>query len=57
MNTSRKNQFTFIDGLQLLFIGLKLRGDIDWPWALVMLPLGGLLALTIVAMVVKGGEE
>ena len=57
MNTSRKNQFTFIDGLQLLFIGLKLRGDIDWPWALVMLPLGGLVALTIVAIVAKGGEE
>ena len=57
MNTSRKNQFTFIDGLQLLFIGLKLRGDIDWLWALVLLPIGTLIALAVLAEILKVGER
>lgn len=40
----RKVEFKFnqpmttIDGLQLLFIGLKLAGKIDWSWWWVMLP-------------------
>ena len=34
----RKLHFSFADGLQLLFIGLKLHGDIGWSWWSVLLP-------------------
>ena len=30
---------TALDGLQLLFIGLKLAGYIDWNWWYVLIPL------------------
>lgn len=30
---------TFLQGLQLLFIGLKLCGKIDWNWGLIMIPI------------------
>jgi len=30
---------TALDGLQLLFIGLKLAGCIDWNWWYVLIPL------------------
>lgn len=36
--------FSFFDGLQLLFIGLKLAGVIDWSWWAVMSPVLGSLA-------------
>lgn len=33
-----KNSITFIDGLTLLFIGLKLTNNINWPWIWVLSP-------------------
>lgn len=39
--------FSFLDGLQLLFIGLKLREDIDWSWWMVFIPFLSVAALTI----------
>lgn len=33
-----KNPITFIDGLTLLFIGLKLTNNIDWSWIWVLSP-------------------
>ena len=38
--------------LGLLFIGLRLGGVIDWPWAYVLLPLWGPLALALLVLVV-----
>ena len=35
----KKTHFSFTDGLQLLFIGLKLHGDIGWSWWTVLLPI------------------
>ena len=29
----------FLEGLSLLFIGLRLTGHIHWNWALILLPL------------------
>lgn len=49
-NTQRPTRgITFVDGLQLLFIGLKLVGAIDWPWWAVLAPLW--LSLTIYVLV------
>ena len=39
---------SFMDLLQLLFIYLKLHGDIDWPWWCVMLPFISFLLLVII---------
>ena len=36
---SRSGGITFIGALQVLFIGLKLAGFIDWPWWVVLLPI------------------
>lgn len=33
-----KNPITFIDGLTLLFIGLKLTNNIDWSWIWILSP-------------------
>jgi len=38
----------------LLFLGLKLRGDIDWSWWLVTLPLWGDIALALSVLMVAG---
>ena len=42
---------TALDGLQLLFIGLKLAGYIDWNWWYVLIPfwigLAGMLFIAI----------
>lgn len=40
--------FGFFDGLQLLFIGLKLSGIIDWSWYLVLSPIIIYLCLLII---------
>jgi hypothetical protein len=37
----------FVDLLTLLFIGLKLTGDIDWSWWCVLLPMLILISLFI----------
>lgn len=36
---SKSGGITFLGALQVLFIGLKLAGVIDWPWHLVLAPL------------------
>lgn len=38
-NSSRGGGITFLGALQVLFIGLKLAGCIDWPWYAVLAPL------------------
>lgn len=44
----------FTGGLTLLFIGLKLTGFVDWPWWVVLSPLGipALLAVVVLVVVV-----
>ena len=55
-NTTTLSGFSFFDGLQLLFIGLKLTGFITWSWWLVASPflltfLLGFLAPAVAALV------
>lgn len=50
----KKSDFSFIDGLQLLFIGLKLSGHIDWSWWLVLSPVIAVLSLMVILTIVKG---
>lgn len=38
-NGSKSSGIGFVGGLQLLFIGLKLTGFIDWSWYVVLSPL------------------
>lgn len=53
----RKVEFKFnqpmtaIDGLQLLFIGLKLAGKIDWSWWWVMSPTIAEVFLIVILLV------
>lgn len=50
--SASRGGITFLGALQVLFIGLKLTGCIDWPWWQVLLPLivdvGILLVLSVV---------
>ena len=48
--------FSFIDGLQLLFIGLKLREDIDWSWWTVFIPYFAVVALAIFNAATDGNK-
>lgn len=43
--TTLSSGFSFFDGLQLLFIGLKLAGFITWSWWLVASPFLAALSL------------
>lgn len=48
----------FLDWLTLLFIGLKLTGQITWAWVWVLSPIwlilvGGLLATVLAALLTK----
>ena len=45
---------TFIGALQVLFIGLKLAGFIDWPWWQVLLPVIIEVAIIAVCLVLLG---
>lgn len=45
----------FFVGLQLLFIGLKLAGKIEWSWWLVLLPVILYLFFYLFLMVLIGG--
>lgn len=45
--------FTFWDGLQLLFIGLKLAGAIDWRWFWVFAPTWIAVLVSMVLIVVS----
>lgn len=38
MNKSRGG-ISFLGALGVLFIGLKLTGNIDWPWVVVLFPI------------------
>lgn len=38
-NKKYNNSITFLDGLTLLFVGLKLTGYINWSWWWVLSPL------------------
>lgn len=49
-----KSELSFIDILQLMFIYLKLRGEIDWPWWCVMLPMITFLGM---AIIIKAGKD
>lgn len=45
---------TFLSVLTVLFIALKLTGDIDWSWLLVLLPLLVPLILAAVLLAILG---
>jgi hypothetical protein len=52
----------FLGLLTVLFIGLKLHGDIDWSWAWVTVPLWGpfilvFLVILTVAIVAASGRK
>ncbi len=38
-NGNNGHGITFLGALQVLFIGLKLTGYIDWPWYAVLMPI------------------
>ena len=51
-NTS--HGITFVGALQVLFIGLKLTGYIDWPWWQVLLPIIIQLVLIVLSLLILG---
>lgn len=48
---------TFLDGLQLLFIGLKLAEVIDWKWWIVFIPLYIELGCVAIIVAVRARKE
>lgn len=48
---------TFLDGLQLLFIGLKLAEVIDWKWWIVFIPLYIELGCVAIIAAVRAWKE
>ena len=57
MSTETKTSshgLTFLGALQVLFIGLKLTGFIDWPWWQVLLPVVIDVAILVVLLVLLG---
>jgi len=52
-NGSKSSGIGFVGGLQLLFIGLKLTGFIDWSWYVVLSPLivEAVLALVLLLLI------
>lgn len=61
MSAPQKEADYFVEGLALLFIGLKLLGKIDWSWWWVLSPIWGALALfvvlTLLVRLLGGGRE
>lgn len=55
-NTNRHG-LTFWGALQVLFIGLKLTGNIDWPWWQVFLPIIIELVVIAVALLIIGAAS
>ena len=51
-NTS--HGITFVGALQVLFIGLKLTGYIDWPWWQALLPIIIQLVLIVLSLLILG---
>lgn len=52
---------TALDGLQLLFIGLKMTGYIDWNWWYVLIPLwlniAGMIFIAVTFTFLRNMEE
>ncbi|MGN6435963.1 MAG: hypothetical protein ACTHMM_05490 [Agriterribacter sp.] len=44
-------RINFLTLLLLLFIALKLTGDIDWPWAWVLIPLWAKIILLVASII------
>lgn len=53
-SSNNQHGITFVGALQVLFIGLKLAGVIDWPWHVVLLPLILDVILVVGALVLLG---
>ena len=48
------SELSFLQCLALLFIGLKLVGEITWSWAWVLLPLWGPMAVVVALFAAAG---
>jgi hypothetical protein len=44
---------TFLQALGILFIGLKLAGEIDWHWGLVLIPIWMLVGEWFLVILIK----
>lgn len=51
-NSSNGHGITFLGALQVLFIGLKLTGYIDWPWYAVLMPIIIEAVIIVVAILI-----
>ena len=49
---NNKSGITFMSALGLLFVGLKLTGNIDWSWWWVLAPFWSGVAIVVVVLVV-----
>ena len=49
---NKKRDSWFVEGLQLIFITLRLCGVIDWNWIWVLCPLWGSLSLAMILIVI-----
>lgn len=49
---NNKSGITFMSALGLLFVGLKLTGNIDWSWWWVLAPFWSGVALVVIVLVV-----
>jgi len=52
MDKKPKRRFTFVEGLLLLFIGLKLTGYIEWSWWWVLAPMWGPITFALIVMII-----
>ena len=55
--SGRSGGITFTQALTVLFIGLKLAGEIDWSWWLVLCPMGVEVAIEAVHSLIGMGFE
>jgi len=44
---------SFISGLTILFVGLKMTGYINWDWWLVTSPLWGMFTIQVIAGIIS----
>lgn len=51
-NNAPSSGIGFFGLLGIVFIALKLAGEIDWHWALVTLPLWGGFVISILAVII-----
>lgn len=59
-SSNNNHGITFVGALQVLFIGLKLTGYINWPWWQVLLPIIiqlVLIALSLLILVCAASKE